>query len=69
MIGLTDIELYNSIFNINTTNNKFRFYKVPDEKTGGISYTKVRDEIEKDLDNSDITAVDLQDDIIGPTII
>ena len=27
MIILTDLELYNSIFNLNTTINKFNFYK------------------------------------------
>ena len=69
MIGLTDLEVYNSIFNITEENNKFQLYKFPDEKAGGITYEKVRDEIEKDLDIEDITAEDLQDDIIGPTII
>ena len=69
MIGLTDLEVYNSIFNITEENNKFDLYKFPDEKAGGISYEKVRDEIEKDLDIEDITAEDLQDDIIGPIII
>ena len=69
MIGLTDLEVYNSIFNITEESNKFKLYKFPDEKSGGISNTKVRDEIEKDLDISDITAADLQDDIIGPIII
>ena len=69
MIGLTDLEVYNSIFNITEQNNKFELYKFPDEKSGGISYIKVRDEIERDLDISDITAADLQDDIIAPIII
>ena len=69
MIGLTDLEVYNPIFNITEENNKFELYKFPDEKVVGISYTKVRDEIEKDLDISDITATDLQDDIIGPIVI
>ena len=69
MIGLVDLEVYNSIFNTTEENNKFQLYKVPDERSGGISYTKVRDEIERDLDISDITAVDLQDDIIAPIII
>ena len=68
MIGLTDLEVYNSIFNI-TENNTFKLYKFPDEKSGGVTYEKVRDEIEKDLDISDITATDLQDDKIGPIII
>ena len=69
MIGLTDLEVYNSIFNITEENNKLGLYKIPDEKSGGVSYIKVRDEIEKDLDIEDITAADLQDDIIGPIII
>ena len=69
MIGLTDLEVYNSIFNITEENNKFELYKFPDEKAGGVTYTKVRDEIEKDLDIEDITAADLQDDIIAPIII
>ena len=69
MIGLTDLEVYNSIFNRTEQNNKLQLYKIPDEKAGGVSYGKVKDEIEKDLDVSDITATDLQDYIIGPTII
>ena len=66
MIGLTNLEVYNSTFNITEENNKFELYKFPDEKAGGVTYEKVRDEIEKDLDIEDITAEDLQDDIIGP---
>ena len=69
MVGLTDLEIYNSIFNITEENNKFELYKLPDEKAGGVAYGKVRAEIEKDLDIEDITAEDLQDDIIGPIII
>ena len=69
MIGLTEIEVYKSIFIITEQNNKLQLYKFPDEKAGGVSYEKVRDEIEKDLDISDITATDLQDDKIGPIII
>ena len=69
MLGLTDFEVYNSIFNITEEKNKFQLYEVPVEKSGGISYTKVEDEIERELDISDITDVDLQDDIIAPIII
>ena len=69
MIGLTDLEVYNSMFNITEENNKFKLYKFPDEKSGGVTFEKVRDEIEKDLDIEDITAEDLQDEIIGPVII
>ena len=39
------------------------------KKAGGVSYEKLKDEIEKDLDISDITATDLPDDIIAPIII
>ena len=69
MLGLTDLEVCKSNFNINTTNNKFKLYKFPDEKAGGLSYEKVRDEIERYLDISDNTDADLQDDIICPVII
>ena len=66
MIGLTILEVYNSIFNITEENNKFELYKFTDSKVGGISYEKVWDENEKDLGITDITATDLQDYIIGP---
>ena len=69
MIGLVDLEVYNSIFNITEENNKMQLYKFPDEKAGAVTYEKVRDEIEKDLDFEDITAADLQDEIIAPIII
>ena len=69
MIGLVDLEVYNSIFNITEGNNKFHTHKFPDEKSGVISYTKVKDEIQRDLDIPDITAADLQDDILAPIII
>ena len=69
MIGLVDLEVYNSIFNITEENNKFELYKFPDGKAGGVTYEKVRDEIEKDFDISNITASDLQDDLIAPIII
>ena len=41
MIGLVDLEVFNSILNITEENNKFELYKFPDEKAGGISYEKV----------------------------
>ena len=69
MIRLTDLEVCNSFFNITQENNNFELYKSPDEKAGGVSYEKVTDEIERDLDFSDFTATDLQDDIISPIII
>ena len=69
MIGSTHLEVYNTFFNITEENIKFELYKFPVEKVGGISYEKVSDEIEKDLDFSDVTATDLQNGIIGPIII
>ena len=69
MIGLTDLEVYNSTFNITEESNKFELFKFPDDKSGGVTYEKVRDEIEKDLGIEDITAEDLQYEIIGPIII
>ena len=69
MIGLVDLEVYISIFSITEGNNKFELHKFPDEMIDGVSYIKVTDEIEKDFDISDITAADLQDDIIGSIII
>ena len=69
MIGSTDLQVYNSIFNKTEENNKFELYKILAEKSGGVSYTKLRDEIERDQDISDVTAADLQYDIIGPTVI
>ena len=68
VIGLTDLEVYNSIYNITPENNKFDVYKFPVEKVG-VAYEKLRDDIVKDLDISDITDADLQDDIIAPIII
>ena len=69
MIGLVDLEVYTSIYNITEENNKFELFKFPDEKAGGVTYEKVKDEIEKDLDIEGITAADLQDDLIASIII
>ena len=69
MIGITNLEVYKSIFNIIEENNKFELHKFPVENSGGVTYEKVRDEIEKDLDIEDIIAADLQDEIIAPIII
>ena len=43
MVGITDLEVYNSIFNKTEENNKFELQKIPDEKAGGVTYEKVRD--------------------------
>ena len=36
MIGLTSLEVYNSIFNITEENNKCKLYKFPYEKSVGV---------------------------------
>ena len=69
MIRLTDLEVYNSFFIIKERNNKFELFKYPDGESVSASYEKVRDEIEKDLSIIDITASNLEDDIIGRNII
>ena len=56
-------------FYITEGNNKFELYILPDEISSGVSYEKVREEIERDLDILDITATDLQDEKLGPSII
>ena len=49
-LGLVDLQVYNSIHIITEENNKIELYKFPDEESGGVSYEKVRDEIEKVLE-------------------
>ena len=68
MMGILSSEVFNCIFNITEENNNFKLQKFLDEKSGGVSYEKVRVEIERDLETSDIRATDLQNDIIGPII-
>ena len=48
-------------------NSNFELYIFAEAKKGGIISEKVRHEIEKDLNLLDITATDLQDEILGPT--
>ena len=66
MLVLTSLEVYKSLFNITEEKNKFEFYDVLDSKVGGVSDEKVRDKIEKDLKSTNITATNLQDEILGP---
>ena len=50
MIRITSLEVYNSVFEITEENNEFEVYTFPVSKIGGITYEKIKDEIEKDLD-------------------
>ena len=65
-LGLTDLKVYKSIFNINTTTNKFELYT---DTFDEFSFDELKDELEEILDFSIITDEDLQDEIIGPRII
>ena len=69
MLELASLDEYKSIFKKTEENNKFKLYKFRDEKFGGVSDVKNRDENEEDLDISDITATDLEYDIKGPNIL
>ena len=69
MLGLVDLEVYNSFIKITEEKNKFELYKYPDGRSVSVSFEEVRGEIQKDLDISDVTATDLRDDIIAPIII
>ena len=66
MISLTTLEVYNSIFNINTKNNKFELYT---DNFDEFSFTELKDEFEEILNISDITPYHLQHETIGPRII
>ena len=66
MLGLTDLEVYNSIFNITEENNKFELYTDNFDK---ISFTELKDEVEEIPSISDFTDDHLEDETLGPGII
>ena len=66
MLGLVDLEVNNSIFNITETNNKFELYRDMSDKFG---FLELKDELEEILSIPHITNEHLQDDEIGPRII
>ena len=66
MIGLTSLEVYNSIFQINTTNNKFQLFT---DTFDEFSFEELKDELQEMLVISNITDNHLEDEIIGPRII
>ena len=53
MIGVTSLEVYNSVFNITEENNKFELYGVYFDE---FSFAELKDELEKILDISNITS-------------
>ena len=66
MIGLTDLEVYNSIFNITEENNKFDIYRDSSNKFG---FLELKDELEEIVNISHITNEHLNDEVLGPRII
>ena len=66
MIGLTDLEVYNSIFNKTEQNNKFEIYRDDSNKFG---FLELKDELEEILNIPHISQEHLQDEIIRPRII
>ena len=66
MLGLVDLEVYNSIFNITEENNKFELYRDTSAKFG---FLELKDELEDIPNISHITNEHLDDEIIGPRII
>ena len=66
MIGLTDSEVYNSIFNITEENNKFDIYRDSSNKFG---FLELKYELEEIVNISHITNEHLNDEVLGPRII
>ena len=66
MIGLTDLEVYNSIFNITEENNKFELYRDTSAKFG---FLELKDELEEILIIPHITNEHLDDEVLGQRII
>ena len=66
MIGLTSLEVYNSFFNINTTNKKIELYT---DNYDEFSFEELKDELEEILSISHITLYYLQHEKLGLRII
>ena len=67
MIGLTNLELYNSIYNITEKNNNFEIYSDISNKFG---FLELKDKLEGILNIPHITMIEhLDDEILGPRII
>ena len=66
MTGLTNLEVYNSIFNITEENNKFEIHR---DMTAKFGFLELKDELEEILNIPHITNKHLDDEILGPRII
>ena len=65
MLGLIDLEVYNSIFNITKENNKFELYT---DTFDEFSFEELKDEVEEILNISEITDDHLEDETLAPRI-
>ena len=65
MLGLIDLEVYNSIFNITKENNKFELYT---DTFDEFSFMELVDEVGENLGIPNITDAHLEDDELGPQI-
>ena len=66
MLGLVNLEVYNSIFNITEKNNKFELYRDMSAKFG---FLELKDELEEILNISHITNEHLDHEVQGQRII
>ena len=65
MLGLIDLEVYNSIFNITKENNKFELHTdIFDE----FSFEEIKDELEEILNIPNITDDHLEDETLAPRL-
>ena len=65
MLGLIDLEVYNSIFNITEENNKFELYT---DTFDEFSFLELKDEVEEILNIPEITDDHLEDETLAPRI-
>ena len=65
MLGLIDLEVYNSIFKITKENNKFELYT---DTFDEFSFAELKDEVGEILNISEITDDHLEDEILAPRI-
>ena len=65
MLGLIDLEVYNSIFNITKENNKFELYT---DTFDEFSFPELKDEVEEILNIPEITDGHLEDETLAPRI-
>ena len=65
MLGLIDLEVYHSIYNITKENNKFELYT---DTFDEFSFTELKDEIEEILNISNIRDDHLEDETLAPRI-